>query len=172
MTSCLVSFSVTVLNVFPVFNVFMFAVFLVMSSFGPYVFVSSHVLSDLWSIKPFKQLRVRSLWPPATDWDKQLHSTISVGCSCQSLPVIPASETKRQVLWNILYISWLLYNSLPLEITWSIAWYLIQEKHSGRGKLKCFIKDISDILAFCVYAKSFAVRCRRRLNSLRPCNSY
>ena len=66
-TSCLVSFSVTVLNVFTVFNVFvMFVVFLVMSSFGPYVFVSSHVLSDLWSIKPFKQLRVRSLWPPAT----------------------------------------------------------------------------------------------------------
>ena len=70
-TSCLVSFSVTVLIVFVlivfvfiVFNVFI--VFLVMSSFGPYVFVSSHVLSDLWSIKPFKQLRVRSLWPPAT----------------------------------------------------------------------------------------------------------
>ena len=65
MTSCLVSFSVTVLMVFVfiVFNVFV--VFFVMSSCGPYVFVSYHVSSNLW-INPFKQLRVRSLWPPAT----------------------------------------------------------------------------------------------------------
>ena len=59
MTSCLVSFSVTV---FTVFNVLV--VFLVMSSCEPYVFVSQHVSSNLL-INPFKQLRVRSLWPPA-----------------------------------------------------------------------------------------------------------
>ena len=49
MTSCLVSISVTVHNVFIVLNaIFGFVfVFLVMSSFEIYVFVSSHVLSDL-----------------------------------------------------------------------------------------------------------------------------
>ena len=77
----------------------------------PLCVLSSHVLSDLWTIKPFKQLRVRSLWPPATMIKIMMTSsngnifrvTGHLCGECTGLRWIPRTKTSDAELWCFIW---------------------------------------------------------------------